>query len=50
MRVLAVDDPPIMRQRLAAAIGGEADMELVAEAHDGREAVEAYRAHRQLRS
>jgi two-component system NarL family response regulator len=46
MNVLIVDDHPLLRAGIAAVIGGEADMTLVGEASNGREAVERYRALR----
>jgi DNA-binding NarL/FixJ family response regulator len=41
-----VDDHPMLREGIAAAIKRQADMLLVAEAQDGKEAVELFRAHR----
>lgn len=39
IRVFIVDDHPMVRTGLAAAIGAQADLELVGEAEDGREAL-----------
>jgi len=46
IRVLCVDDHPLVRKGIAAILANEADIELVAEAGNGREAVEAFRRHR----
>ena len=46
IKVLAVDDHPLMRSGIAAILQSEPDMTLVAEAGNGREAVEQFRAHR----
>jgi len=46
IRVLCADDHPLMRQGIAGLVRIEADMELVAEAATGRQAVEQFRAHR----
>ena len=46
IRVLAVDDHVLVRQGIAALIGSEPDLTLVAEAADGREAIRQFRAHR----
>ena len=46
IRVLCVDDHPIVRQGIAGLVGVQADMALVAEAADGREAIRQFRAHR----
>src|SRR6185436_4355832 len=43
---LSVDDHPMLREGIAAVLEAEADMELVAEASNGREAVEQFRTHR----
>src|SRR5215510_11798753 len=46
IRILAVDDHPLFRNGIAALLATQPDMELVAEASDGREAVQQYRTHR----
>jgi DNA-binding NarL/FixJ family response regulator len=46
IRILAVDDHPLLRKGIAALINGEPDMKLVAEAVNGDEAVEKFRVHR----
>jgi DNA-binding NarL/FixJ family response regulator len=46
IRVVCADDHPLVRKGLAAIIAQESDLELVAEAQNGREAVELYRQHR----
>ena len=46
IRILAVDDHPILRQGIAGLIADESDMTLVAEAENGREAIQQFRTHR----
>jgi DNA-binding NarL/FixJ family response regulator len=46
IRVMAVDDHPLLRDGISALIGNQTDMELVAEASSGREALELFRTHR----
>jgi DNA-binding NarL/FixJ family response regulator len=43
IRVLCVDDHPLIRKGIASILANEPDIELVAEAADGREAIRAYR-------
>ena len=46
VRVLFVDDHPPIREGIAALIANQKDMRLVAEASNGREAIEQFRSHR----
>ena len=46
IRILTVDDHPILRKGIASLVNAEADMKLIAEASSGREAIELYRLHR----
>src|SRR5262249_35578769 len=46
IRILTADDHPLLRQGIAALIKAQRDMELVAEAGDGEEAVKQFRLHR----
>ena len=45
IRVLVVDDHPLMREGIAAMVQGESDMLLAAQACNGQEAVARYREH-----
>ncbi len=40
-----MDDHPILRQGVAALVGGQTDMSVVAEASNGREAIQQFRTH-----
>ena len=46
IRILAVDDHPVVRQGIAGLVGIQPDMVLVGEASDGREAIQQFRMHR----
>lgn len=46
IRILTVDDHPLLRKGIAALVNAEPDMKLVAEASNGRDAFEAFRSHR----
>jgi len=45
IRVLTVDDHPLVRQGIAGLVGVQQDMVLVGEASDGREAIQQFRTH-----
>ena len=45
IRILSVDDHPLMRQGIAGLITAQSDMTLVGEAADGREAIQQFRTH-----
>ena len=46
IRILTVDDHPLVREGIAGLVGVQPDMTLVAEAANGREAIQQFRAHR----
>jgi len=46
IRILTVDDHPVVRQGIAGMVAIESDMTLVAEASNGREAIQQFRIHR----
>jgi DNA-binding NarL/FixJ family response regulator len=46
IRVMTADDHPLMTAGIASEINSQKDMELVAQASDGEEAIELYRVHR----
>jgi DNA-binding NarL/FixJ family response regulator len=45
IRILVVDDHSLVRAGVAALLAGQSDMALVAEASNGREAIEQFRIH-----
>jgi DNA-binding NarL/FixJ family response regulator len=46
IRILSVDDHPLLRKGIAALVNTEPDMKLMAEASNGQEAIEKFRSHR----
>jgi DNA-binding NarL/FixJ family response regulator len=46
IKVLSVDDHALLREGIAAMVNAESDMKLVAEASNGRDAIEKFRLHR----
>jgi len=46
IRILSVDDHPLIRQGIAGLVAVQADMRLIAEAGDGGQAIEQFRLHR----
>src|SRR5215469_3210091 len=46
IRILTVDDHPLLREGIAALLKTQPGMSLVAEAADGNEAIEKFRLHR----
>jgi DNA-binding NarL/FixJ family response regulator len=46
IRILAVDDHPMLREGIASLVASQSDMKLVAEASTGLEALEQFRNHR----
>jgi DNA-binding NarL/FixJ family response regulator len=46
IRIMLVDDHMLMRMGLSFALNNQPDMQVVAEAEDGTEAVDTYRQHR----
>jgi DNA-binding NarL/FixJ family response regulator len=46
IRILAVDDHPLIRQGIAALVASQPDMIMVGEAANGLEAIQEFRTHR----
>lgn len=46
IRILAVDDHPLILQGIATIVGDQPDMVFMAEASNGREAIRQFRSHR----
>jgi len=46
IRILSVDDHPLIRQGIAGLVATEPDMNLIAQAANGREAIQQFRRHR----
>jgi DNA-binding NarL/FixJ family response regulator len=46
IRIVSVDDHPLIRQGIADLVAVQADMKLIAEAGNGREAIMQFRLHR----
>jgi len=46
IRILTVDDHPLLRDGIASLVGTQPDMTIVAEASSGREAIDKFRTHR----
>jgi DNA-binding NarL/FixJ family response regulator len=46
IRVLTVDDHPVVRNGIAGLVGDQPDMVLVGEASNGREAIQQFRTHK----
>jgi DNA-binding NarL/FixJ family response regulator len=45
LRILVVDDHPLIREGVTALVSSQPDMSIVAQASNGREAIQQFRAH-----
>src|SRR5215831_10818560 len=45
IRILVVDDHPVVREGVAGLVGGQTDMSIVGQASNGREAIQQFRTH-----
>jgi DNA-binding NarL/FixJ family response regulator len=45
IRILVVDDHPVVREGVVALVNGQADMSIVAQTSNGREAIQQFRVH-----
>ena len=45
IRILVVDDHPVVRQGVAGLVDGQPDMSIVGQASNGREAIQQFRTH-----
>ena len=46
IRILTVDDHPLIRQGIAGLVAAQADMDVIAEAANGRDAIQQFQQHR----
>src|ERR1700691_3948617 len=46
IRIMAVDDHPLLRQGITALVADQPDMNVVVEASNGRDAIQQFRTHR----
>src|SRR5215813_941253 len=46
IRVMSVDDHPLLREGIVAVVNSQKDTQIVAQAANGRDAIEQYRKHR----